>query len=548
MKRISLFALFFITHFTGFSQQNFYWIKFKDKKLSPYSLIQPEQFLSAESIARRQTQNILLDESDLPISPAYIDSISPFINELRHRLKWFNTAVVQINVSANVAILRQLSFVDSIAPLHYLPYKSSLKKFEDEEALMEVNQNIVYPNYYGAAYHQANMINVDLLHQLGYKGQGVHIAVMDNGFYNTDIIPGFDSMRTNLKMTRNFVQNSDIVYARGSHGTTVLSCLAGHLPNRYLGTAPGADYSLFTTEQDDAEWLMEEYNWAAAAETADSIGAKILTTSLGYTTFDGDTGNHTYADLDGNTTIITRASNRAFNKGILVATSAGNSGTNSWFYISAPADADSALTIGAVDSAEVIAGFSSRGPNASGRIKPDLCTQGVKSAVITTDGGVGYSGGTSFSCPIFAGAAACLWQAFPDKSAQDIKDAILLSTDRFWNPDNNYGHGIPNFYTAYLLLQTNYNGNILQADQSTVVYPNPFDQTLNVATYSAENKLHRLEVFDITGSKVIDQEIFLRDKTYEIIALTEVRQLPAGKYILRLNRDKKQTFPLVKVK
>lgn len=548
MKRIGLLASFLLLCLISFSQQNFYWVKFKDKNHNAYSLGQADQFLSPEAIARRQVQNIALEESDLPISSAYIDSISPFINELRHRLKWFNTVVVQINVPANVTAIRQFNFVDSIAPLHYLPYKSANNKFATEEIFTPVNQNIVYPNYYGAAYHQANMINVDLLHQLGFEGTGVHIAVIDNGFYNTNQISGFDSMRTNIKMTRNFVNSNENVYLKGSHGTTVLSCLAGHLPNRYVGTAPKADYSLFTSEQDNAEWIMEEFNWAAAAETADSLGAKIITTSLGYTTFDGDSGNHTYADLDGNTTLITRASNRAFSKGMLVVNSAGNEGAKNWHYISAPGDADSVLTIGAVDSAEQIADFSSRGPNAAGRIKPDLCAQGVKSAVITTDGNVGYSGGTSFSCPIFAGAAACLWQAFPDKSAQDIKEAILLSTDRFWNPDNNYGYGIPNFYTAYLLLKTNYNGNILQSDQSTVIYPNPFDQTLNVAMFSPENKLHHIEIFDLHGAKVIDKNIFLRDKTYEIISLVEVRQLPAGKYILRINNDKRQTFPLVKGK
>jgi len=548
MKLIGVLLCIFTLNFCGFSQENFYWIKFKDKNNSSFSTQQPEHYLSLESITRRQVQNIAVDESDLPLSSTYLDSITPYINELRHRLKWFNIAVVKINVPSHVDSIQQFAFVDRIAPIYFMPHKSQKQKFSEEAVIPAVDQNIVYPNYYGAAYHQANMINIDLLHQLGYMGDGVHVAVMDNGFYNTDIIPGFDSMRTRIKLTRNFVQNNDTIYARGSHGTTVLSCLAGHLPNRFLGTAPRADYSLFSTEQDDAEWIMEEFNWAAAAEMADSAGAKIFSTSLGYTTFQGDSGNHTYSDLDGNTTIITRASNKAAQKGIIVVTSAGNEGAKNWYHISAPADADLAMTVGAVDSTEKLAGFSSRGPNAAGRIKPDVCTQGVKSAVIATDGGVSYSGGTSFSCPIFAGATACLWQAFPQKSAQEIKEAVLLSCDRFWTPNNDYGYGVPNFYTAYLLLKTDYNGNILQADQSTIVYPNPFSSFVNIGTYSGENKLHRIEILDIKGNTVLDKEIFLRDKTYEIISLTEVAQLPAGKYVLRMNRNKQTTYILLKTK
>lgn len=528
-----------------FSQQNYYWIKFKDKNCSQSLLSNPTQFLSPASIDRRTVQHLSITESDLPLCNDYLDSIAPYITYLKHRLKWFNMAVVQVNVIGNLDSIRTFSFVDSIGGIERLPYKKANKKFET--VLPSVNQEIVYPSIYGAAYHQINMLNGDLLHQLGYKGEGVLMSIMDNGFVNVDNIKGFDSVRAHILGTHDFVHDEENVYDDGGHGTSVFSCIAGNVPNRMLGTAPKADYLLLESEDDNAEWIMEEYNWAAAAEYADSIGAKIFSTSLGYTDFDADSGNHTYADLSGDKTVISRAGNMAFSKGILVINSAGNSGNNSWHYINAPADADSVMAVGAVDSAEAIASFSSRGPNSAGRIKPDVCAQGVVSTVLSIFGDVGTSGGTSFSCPILAGCAACLWQAFPEKTNREIFDAIVISADRFWTPGNDYGYGIPNFYNAYLVLKTNYNENILRISRETAVFPNPFSNELNISVFAEENKTYKIEIFDRAGGIVLSKDVFVRDKTFEIIKVEEVSNLAQGTYVLRLNGDKKTSTRILKL-
>ena len=622
MKRIFL-LLFIFTSLLSFSQKSRYWMRFKDKNHNAFSLSNPQQFLSQKSIDRRTKQNISLNETDLPISETYIDSISPYITQLNHRIKWFNLIVVDMSdaimlrtdtttwrdtiytvdtfsitvydsiiihrrinaseaaytfdttvMSHPVAVhdtfvhpgpvyvrdtivytdviisngfdsLKQFGFIDTIAQIKSNPKRSAFdnKKLEEVPA---VDQRIIYPNKYGAAYRQINMLNADLLHQMGYDGRGITVSIMDNGFYNADHIAAYDSVRQRIFGTWDFVNNESNVYNDGSHGETTFSCMAANQPNEFIGTAPGADYYLFVTEDDNAEWVMEEYNWAAAAVVADSAGAQIFSTSLGYTEFDNGEGSHTYNALNGHTSVITNAANMAFGKGILVLNSAGNEGANSWHYIVAPADGDSVLAIGAVDSAGVVVNFSSRGPNSAGRIKPDICSQGRNAAVVTTSGNPGYSNGTSFSCPIMSGCAASLWSAFPNKTAREIYDAIVISADHFWSPDNDHGYGIPNFYNAYLLLKTNYNGGILRVTDDAVVYPNPFTNELNVSLFSTERSTHKIELFNLLGQKVYERDFYVRDKTFEIVKIDGLA-LQQGEYVLRFDGEKTARH-LVKIK
>lgn len=529
------------------AQTEYYWVKFSDKNSNWYSLSNPNAFLSLKSIERRTKQGITLDESDLPISDYYIEKIAPYTDRIVHKLKWINTVVIAVTDSTfSPDSIAQFSFVDSLNKIEFPPSRSANEKFETVEPV--VNQNYVYPNKYGIAYSQANMLNTDLLHQLGYRGEGIRIAVMDNGFNNVNNIKGFDSIRTRILGTWDFVHNDGDVYVGGGHGTNVLSCIGGNIRNTYLGTAPDASFYLLQSEDDGAEWVMEEYNWAAAAEWADSAGAQLFSTSLGYTNFDDGIGSHTYADMTGDKTVITHASNMAFEKGILVINSAGNEGANNWRYISAPADGDKVMAIGAVDSAEMIAPFSSRGPRPDGRIKPDVCAQGVRSGVITTSGDIGFSGGTSFSCPTLAGSAASLWGAFPDRSAQEISDAIRASCDRYLAPDNDYGYGIPNFYNAYLLLQQwNDSSSALPVGYGIKVFPNPSSNELYVTVFDAQESINYIDVVDMFGRIVLREDnVFVREKTYGMIRLNEYANLAAGKYILRINGDKKKTVKIVK--
>jgi len=547
------FTLLLVIHLSlvfGQNQSNsYFWIKFKDKNNGGYSLSNPTQFLSQRSVDRRTFQGIAVDSSDLPITQSYIDSVLPYTSGLVHKLKWFNMIVVMMD-SAAIDSIRKFSFVDSVATIISYPYKS-LSAQNKFESVTPVNQNIVYPDVHGAAYHQLNMMNADLLHQLGYTGGGILISMMDNGCSGGDTLHAFDSVRPRILDSYDFVTNQPSIYLdpEGYHGTETFSCIAANQPYEYIGSAPGASFVLFHTEDNYAEWVMEEYHWAAAAERADSDGAQIFSTSLGYSIFDDNLGSHTYANLDGNKTMITMAGNTAASKGILVFNSVGNEGQNPWYYLIAPADGDSIIAVGAVDSTRMVGAFSSRGPNSAGRIKPDLCAQGAEVYVVFSSGIIGTSGGTSFSCPILAGCAACLWQAFPTKTAKEIKDAIMISADHFWTPNDSIGYGIPNFYNAYLLLKTNYNGNVLRLSDDAAVYPNPFSDHLNVSLYNATEGNRTIELYDMLGRKVLSQQVFLRQNTFEIVTLDQlIGGLAKGEYFLSLDGQKKFTHPIVKVR
>ncbi len=552
MKSFFLSVFFVITQCSLFGQNlsnEYYWIKFKDKNSGGYSFNNPNQFLSQRSIDRRNNQGIAIDSSDLPVSENYINAVLGYTPQLVCKLKWFNMVLVKTAGGAVIDSIKQLSFVDSVAPIITYPYKSLLAQHKFE-SVTPVNQQIVYPDVHGLAYHQLNMMNGDLLHQLGYRGEGMLIAMMDAGCLGADHLPAFDSVRPRILDSWNFAQNEQSIYAdsQGVHGTYTFGCIAGNLPNQYVGSAPEASFVLFHTEDNYAEWVMEEYYWAAAAERADSNGAQIFSTSLGYNTFDGNVGSHTYPDMTGNKTLITQAANTAASKGILVFNSAGNEGDNIWHYIVAPADGDSVIAIGAVDSARYIDTFSSCGPNSVRRIKPDLCAQGSGVGLVGTDGNFLYGSGTSFSCPITAGCAACLWQAFPAKTAKEIKDAIMISADRFNSPDNRYGYGIPNFYNAYLFLKTNYNGNVLRLSNDAAVYPNPFSNQLNISLYNTTAGMRTIELFDLLGQKVLSQQVFLRENTFEIVTLVQVSILAKGEYFLRIDGQKMFTHPVIKAK
>src|SRR5258706_324851 len=255
---------------------------------------------------------------------------------------------------------------------------------------------------YVPALHQLQMINGDFLHSLGYRGKGMLIAVMDAGFNNANTIPVFQDLIADNRIlaTHDFVQGDSNVYGHHFHGTAVLSCMAAHLPGYMIGTAPDAEYILLRTEDAATEYIIEEYNWACGAEYADSAGADVFNTSLGYTTFDDPLYNHTYADMNGDSAVITIAADIAASKGILVVNSAGNSGGGPWNYIGAPADGDSVLTVGGVDSLKVIYARSSHGPSFDGRVKPNACAQGLNAYLDFANAAFGYGSGTSFASKV----------------------------------------------------------------------------------------------------------------------------------------------------
>jgi len=348
------------------------------------------------------------------------------------------------------------------------------------------------------------MINGHLLHNSGFDGKGILIAVLDGGFSNAGYISSLNSLhlRKGIKKTFDFVADTDYVYDYHTHGTAVLSILAGWIDGIIKGTAPGADFLLLRTEDTESEFPVEEDFWIAAAEFADSAGADIISSSLGYTTFDDSLLDYKFTDLDGNTTFITRAADVAASKGILVFNSAGNERNKDWIRIMAPSDGDSVIAVGAVDGNGTIAAFSSAGPSFDGRIKPDNTTMGVSVTIQTSLTSVTRSNGTSFSCPILSGMTACLMQAVPDATISEIIDALHFSSDRFNRPDSLYGYGIPDIALALTRLQDLY---LKKHDNATVASPNPTTGEIEVTFKEPPGNII-IEIFTLSGVRLYRQD------------------------------------------
>ncbi|MCD4730436.1 MAG: S8 family serine peptidase [Bacteroidales bacterium] len=443
-----------------------YWVRFTDKNNSPYSIENPQAFLSQKAIDRRITQGILVVENDLPVNPSYISAVVNTGATLLNISKWYNSVTVYTNDPAVLIAINALPFVlstNKISNSQAVSGKKSKKPFFENESMTEIPEgNLIKGNSsgqsydYGQAFNQINMLNGIALHDLGYDGADMTIAVLDAGFLNTNILSAFDSLWINNQILgyKDFVDPlNPNIFGSHSHGTNVLSTMGANLPNQMVGTAPKANYWLLRSEDAPTEYLVEELNWVSAAEFADSAGVDVINSSLGYTTFDDPSQDHTYQDMDGNTTPITNGGDLAASKGILVVNSAGNSGNSSWQYIGAPADGDSVFSIGAVDASGNYASFSSTGPTYDGRIKPNVVAQGLGSSIISASSGDVISGsGTSFSSPITAGMVTCLWQAHPDKRITEIMDAIQQSASLANTPNMLMGYGIPDYYLAHTLL------------------------------------------------------------------------------------------------
>ena len=460
-KKCTLLSLICFTLLLNFNLpgQRKYWIKLNDKTGTPYSVSAPAAFLTQQSINRRTTYNIPLDNSDLPVNPSYVTQIKsvPTVTVL-FVSKWMNGIAVSVSsgtagISA-LATIRSFPFVSDTARVkrYHLNIPDPKKLNGDistpvQRASKETASDTARRRKYGNSYWQSQQMNLPCLHEKGYKGQGMTIAVLDVGFHFVDTNPVFDSLRNDGRIlgTRNFVNGGTEVYnVNGTHGTMVLSCMAANYPGLILGSAPQAKYWLLRTEDETAETISEEYNWIRGAEFADSVGADILTTSLGYTDFDITSQSHTYATLNGRTAPMSIASTMASRKGLFVLNAAGNEAANPWHYISVAGDADSICTVGAIDSAGAVAGFSGVGPTSDHRIKPDLVTRGSGSWV--SEGGIPCfpGNGTSFATPILAGAVACYWQANRTYNNMAILQNLKHYASNSILPDNSQGWGVPN--------------------------------------------------------------------------------------------------------
>lgn len=533
-----------------FPQRATYYVQLSDKKNNIYSLNNPEAFLSPKAIERRRLQNIPIQEDDIPVSPSYTKQISALC-KINYSLKWSNAVVIQsddLNITQKLKALSCVSAVRKISS----GGPSTVYKALDEVPTERSSIVTMDTGFYGVGARQATMIRANALHQKGYWGDGVIIAMMDAGFLNADtnvyMKQTFDAGK--VLYAWNFVfGNSDVYHSpqADSHGGWTFSCIAANVPHKMVGTAPNASFVLFQTEDERSETIVEEYNWAAAAEVADSLGASVFSTSLGYTTFDNSDSadDHTYADMNGHNTPIAKAVNRAASKGILVINSAGNEGAAAWHYIATPGDADSGVTVGAVSPSGQIANFSSRGPNSAGQVKPDICAEGGPAYMVSVIGTIQTSNGTSFSCPIAAGAFACLRQAFPSAPAIILADAVRESCTQYTHPDGNYGYGIPDFGEAYDKLKVLYPQDTLAYVTSTRVFPNPFLNTFKVVmTDLLEDSVNSAELYDYSGQRVWSGSAHSITFVNNIWEIAPPANLAAGVYVLSINKTRK--YRLVK--
>ncbi len=418
-----------------------YRISLKDKAATDYSLQKPEMYLSKKSIERRKRQGLEIDSTDLPVCKKYVDAIRKKGVHVLVTGKWDNFVTVSCNDSMLIAEIAGLPFVRSTERV----WRGVAKRASARASL--INKPLRTDSLYGPAITQIKMSHADRLHEAGFKGQGMTIAVIDAGFHNVDKIEAMKNI--NILGTRDFVNPEADIYAESSHGMSVLSCMAMNQPNVMIGTAPEASYWLLRSEDEYSENLVEQDYWAAAIEFADSVGVDLVNTSLGYYSFDDPTKNYRYRDLNGHYALMSREAAKAADKGIVVVCSAGNSGSGSWKKITPPGDAENVITVGAVNKYGVLAPFSSVGNTADGRVKPDVVAVGLGSDVMGTDGNLRHANGTSFSSPIMCGMVACLWQACPELTAKEIIELVRRSGDRAVFPDNIYGYGIPDLWKAY---------------------------------------------------------------------------------------------------
>lgn len=501
MKKVILFIFTLVT-FSAYTQEDA-WVYFNDKPNAQAFIDNPSTMLTQRALDRRTAQGILLNTSDAPIEQSYFDQVaaSPGIL-VKAKSKWLNCLHIRGTI-ANIQALTSLQFVSRIqfADNSLNARMPMPRLFRPINKQMDVQATFAYGN----SANQVQMLNAHLLHQQDYTGSGKIIAVLDSGFAEVNTILPFNRMfSTNLYLGGyNYVANNTNVFSTHNHGTMTLSCMAGFVDGQLIGTAPDAHYYLFITEDVAEENPVEESYWVEAAEEADRLGVDIISTSLGYFDYDNPNYSHTYSDMTGDAAFASKGANIAFSKGMIVVASAGNSGNSAEPHIGVPAEATNVLTIGAVKSDETYATFSSIGPSFDGRIKPDVMAQGQSSVVSNTSGAIVTASGTSFSCPIMAGAIASLWQAIPWATNQQVVTFVKESADIFTNPTNQFGYGIPDFQNALdrALLSTNQN----QFDKF-LVYPNPVK---NYFSISFPNGLYsaNVSIYNSLGQIIFNKKV-----------------------------------------
>jgi len=416
----------------------------KDKGKSDFSISNPEAFLSRKAIERRRKRNIAIDESDLPISTEYLKAIQAVGGEIVTKSKWLNTVCVNVRDQFLIDKYKALPFVKEVVLVYVGKRKQQSVSPKYVDSPQPGNSGTLGTTIdYGAAALNITTVKGENLHQQGFKGAGIDIAVIDAGFIGLKHNQAFNNIH--IKGAKSFVYENDDPYSIDTHGVWVTSCMATNKPGKYVGTAPEANYWLLRTEDSANEYPVEEDYWTSAIEFADSVGVDLVNSSLSYT--DGYsylTKKYSSSDMDGKTALATRAANLAFSKGMFIVNCAGNE--QKW--VGTPADSPNVLTLGSIYSNGTASYFTSWGMTADGRIKPDVMALGGSASVINTSGEAENRSGTSYASPIMCGLIACLWEAYPALSNKDLMEIIRKSADRASQPELPFGYGIADMKKA----------------------------------------------------------------------------------------------------
>ena len=536
MKKILLLHTLFVSQIS-FAQEEAL-VFFADKENVADALANPLTILTQEAIDRKQMHGTPIDERDVPLNENYKSQInnSTGITVLA-KSKWMNAVYVRgsfsnINNLLNLEFVTEVEFADK--DLNFTkPAGRTSDKFE-----METQSRVEYN--YGDAANQTEMLAVDFLHENDFTGEGMVVAFMDNGYPNVMTNPAYATLRNEGRLlgTYDFVFREENADGTGSHGSSTFSDAAAFLDGQFVGTAPDASYYLFVTEDGTQESPVEEALWVEALERADSLGVDVVNTSLGYQDFDDPDYDHSYDDLDGQTTIGARGANHAFDKGMILVTSAGNDG-GGFTYVGTPGDSPGMLTIGAVDSNGNYAGFSSIGPTIDGRVKPDVMAQGEFAAIVNQFGSVSFSNGTSFSSPIMAGSIASFWQVRPQTPNSQVMQLVRESASMYNNPSAQMGYGIPNFEDAYnMLIELSIEDEMLE--NNFAIYPNPVTTQVNISFPKVYSEA-TFTIYNVLGEQVKQSRISSQNNQ------VDVSYMSAGVYIATIETgNKKTSFKLIK--
>jgi len=509
---------------------------FTDKSGTPYSTNSPEEFLSVRALERREKQGIAVVQNDLPVNPAYVQGVRDTGADVIYTTKWMNGVLVSCDgtMLASIQALPYFLSAELVSPGSH-PASGNRNKFKNERA--DANEE--------ATDTQLTMIGLDAMHSDGNRGEGIIIAVLDGGFSGVNTTAPFQHLMANnqidLTASFDFISGTPNVFQYDDHGTRVLSIMGAKVDGSFTGGVTEATYQLYVTEDVPTEYRIEEYNWLFAAERADSAGADIIHSSLGYSTFDIASMDYTTDQLDGKTAVVSRAAQMAFDKGMVVVVSAGNEGNiASWRIVTAPADGKDVIAVGNVNSFGVRSSSSSIGPSADGQIKPDVAALGTGVSVVRANGSVFTGSGTSFAAPLVTSLVAGLWKDKPDLKNSDLIEALRLTASQANDPDNLLGYGIPNYLAVKHYLEWT------PQAEPVIVFPNPVVNSLTVRPALPEERNLQLILVSAQGQPLTEREVSFSWLNHQYVA--DVSALASGVYILQIRTSSQiLTFRIVKM-